>query len=122
MRQAWSKYLYLISMTVIAHNGFSQFGGSNIFEFQAGNLPYDTPDFLYTNYDQLNLQYRYKDFKVSGRMEYFINKNPEQRYVNLSQYQFRYSKKQFDIKAGHFYEMLGNGLLLRAYDIPAAIF
>jgi hypothetical protein len=102
--------------------GHSQFSGNNIMEVQIGNIPDTDPPALVSNYDQLNLQYRYKGFKASTRMEYFINEFPERRYISLSQLQLRYTTKSLEFTAGHFYDMLGNGLLLRAYDIPGTVF
>lgn len=106
-------------MSIVGH---SQFSGNNIMEVQIGNIPDTDPPALISNYDQLNLQYRFKGFKASTRMEYFINEFEERRYVNLSQLQVRYSTKSLQFTAGHFYDMLGNGLLLRAYDIPGTVF
>jgi hypothetical protein len=102
--------------------GHSQFSGNNIMEVQIGNIPNTEPPWLVSNYNQLNLQYRYKGFKASARGEYFINQFHERRYINLSQFQVRYSKKSLQFTAGSFYDMLGNGLLLRAYDIPGTVF
>ncbi len=98
-----------------------QFGGNNIFELQAGNLPYADPPYLFSNYNQLNLHYRFKGFKSSVRTESFINRFNERRYLNLSQFQFGYNRKRLDITMGHYIDMLGNGLLLRSYEIPASI-
>ncbi len=100
----------------------SQFGGNNLFDFQLGNVPGGEPATLVSNYNQLNLNYRHKGFKASGRFEYFINQFPERRYFKPTQLQLQYKAKSFSFKAGNFYEMLGNGLLLRAYDIPASVF
>jgi hypothetical protein len=102
--------------------GHSQFSGNNVMEFQIGNVPDTEPAWLVSNYDQLNLQYRYKGFKAAARGEYFINAFHERRYINLSQLQLRYAAGSLRFTAGHFYDMLGNGLLLRAYDIPGTVF
>ncbi|MFC2113563.1 hypothetical protein ACFLTA_09875 [Bacteroidota bacterium] len=66
---------------------YSQFGGNNLFEVQLGNIPGALPADLVSNYNQLNLHYRYKGFKASGRLEYFVNKYPERRYVSPTQLQ-----------------------------------
>jgi hypothetical protein len=106
-------------MTVAAH---SQFSGNNTMEVQIGNIPGTEPLWLVSNYNQLNLQYRWKGFKASAKGEYFLNEIPERRYVTLSQMQLRYTNKALQFTAGSFYDMLGNGLLLRAYDIPGTVF
>ena len=102
--------------------GHSQLSGNNLLEVQAGNVPNTEPPWLVSHYNQLNLQYRFKGFKASTRIEHFINEFPERRYINLSQVQLRYSTKSLQFTAGHFYEMFGNGLLLRAFDIPGTVF
>lgn len=102
--------------------GYSQFSGNNTMEVQIGNIPGTDPPWLVSNYDQLNLQYRLKGFKAFMKGEYFINKFPDRRYVNLSQMQLRYRRKSLQFTAGNFYDILGNGLLLRAYDIPGTVF
>jgi hypothetical protein len=116
------KYSLHIVLLFISIPGHSQFSGNNIMEVQIGNIPDTDPPWLLSSYNQLNLQYRYKGFKASTRGEYFINEFNERRYINLSQLQVRYSKKSLQFTAGHFYDLLGNGLLLRAYDIPGTVF
>lgn len=103
-------------------NLYSQLSGNNLFEVQLGNLPGVQPANLVSNYNQLNLQYRYKGFKASGRLEHFLNEYRQRRYVSPTQFSLQYKRKAFDFKAGTFYDMLGNGLLFRAYDIPSAVF
>jgi len=116
------KYSLIILLLFMSVMGHSQFSGNNIMEVQVGNIPNSEPTWLVSNYNQLNLHYRYKGFKASTRGEYFINEFQDRRYISLSQVQLRYSKKSLEFTAGHFYEMLGNGLLLRAYDIPGTVF
>ena len=106
-------------MTVAGHG---QFSGNNTMEVQIGNIPGTEPPWLLSNYNQLNLQYRWKGFKASAKGEYFLNEFQERRYVALSQMQLRYTRKALQFTAGSFYDMLGNGLLLRAYDIPGTVF
>ncbi len=116
------KYSVLIVLIFMSIEGHSQFSGNNIMEILVGNVPDTDPPALVSNYDQLNLNYRFKGFRASTKLEYFINEFEERRYVDLSQLQLRYSTKSLQFTAGHFYEMLGNGLLLRAYEIPGTIF
>jgi hypothetical protein len=103
-------------------NLYSQFGGNNLFEVQLGNVPGSEPANLISNYNQMNLHYRYKGFKASGRFEYFLNEFSDRRYFSPTQIQLQYKSRSFQFKAGNYYDMLGNGLLLRAYDIPASVF
>ncbi len=116
------KYVIYGGLIMMSSNMHGQFGGNNLFEFQAGNVPGDEPGGLLANYDQLNLHYRYGGLKASGRFEYFLNTFPERRYISPSQLQLEYSRKNLEFRAGNYFEMLGNGLLLRAYDIPGSVF
>jgi hypothetical protein len=122
MQVAKLKYLLIMVLVSMSITGYSQFSGNNNMEVQIGNIPDTDPPWLISNYNQLNLQYRLKGFKAFTRVEYYITEFPERRYIQPSQLQLRYSKKSLQFTAGHYYEMLGNGLLLRAYDIPGSVF
>lgn len=114
----------LFALLVLVHacvlNG--QISGNNLFEFQLGNLPYTDPQDLTSHYDQLNLSYRYKGLDASIRYEHFLSQNESSSYSALSQYQVRYRQGKLDLKVGHFNETLGNGLLVRGYDIAGSVF
>lgn len=99
-----------------------QFNATNIAEFQRGNLPGSMPDDLLTFYDQLNLNYRLKNIRLSGTVEHFNSSadNPYE-YIQLSQLSANYRNKGLTIKLGSYYETLGRGLLLRAYEIKNSI-
>lgn len=100
----------------------SQFGGSNLFEYQLGEIPGVDSSFLSSHYDQLNLSYDYKNFRASLRGEQFINKFSDRRYSKITQYSLRYRTKNLTLKAGNIYEIIGTGLLLRAYEIPGTVY
>jgi len=100
----------------------AQLSGNNLFEFQLGNLPDVTPKDLTVHFNQLNLRYRYKWISVSARYEHFISQTDGSSYHSLSQYQLQFRKNGIDLKVGNFSEILGNGLLLRAYEIPGSVF
>ena len=110
--------LALIPMSEV----YGQLSGNNLFEYQFGNLPYTDPSDLSSHYDQLNLGYRYKGLKATLRYEHFFSQNEGSSYANLSQFQVQYRRDKLEMKIGHFNETLGNGLLVRGYDISGSVF
>lgn len=112
--------LLLLLMLTLQASG--QLTGSNLMEYQLGNIPDVKPSDLSTLYEQLNLQYRYKDLRLEGRIEQFYSTDSIKRdYQQLSQFQLRYRHKKTTLKVGNFYETLGRGLLLRSFEIPGSI-
>ena len=101
---------------------YGQLTGNNLFEYQMGNLPYSDPRDLSAHYDQLNLAYRYKGLRATLRYEHFLSQNEGSSYANLSQFQVQYRKDKLELKVGNFNETLGNGLLVRGYDIAGSVF
>lgn len=96
--------------------------GSNLMEFQLGNIPELEPKYQSSLYDQLNLSYRYKSFGLNTRIEqYYPSFGEDISYVRLSQFKFQYRSDIIDVSVGHLYESLGKGLLLRTYEIPSSI-
>ncbi len=110
---------------VIVGNGSAVYGqltGNNLFEYQLGNLPYTDPADLSSHYDQLNLGYRYKGLRATLRYEHFLSQNEGSSYATLSQFQVQYRKDKLELKVGNFNETLGNGLLVRGYEIAGSVF
>ena len=101
---------------------FGQLSGNNLAEYQLGNLPYTEPAALSSLYDQLNLAYRYKGLRASVRYEQFLSQNEGSSYYKLSQFQVQYRKDKLELKVGNFNETLGNGLLVRGYEIAGSVF
>lgn len=102
---------------------WGQFSGNNIAEYQLGNIPGAEPSNVNSIYDQLNLEYRLKGFKVSGRLENFYSTDSARNhYTKLTQYTLQYRKKGLNLKLGNFYETLGKGLLYRGYEIKNSIY
>lgn len=99
-----------------------QLTGSNMFEFQYGNLPFEENRDLTTSYDQLNLYYNFNNFTMFGRVENFISPFRERDYFNLTQKRLQYQDDHFNIQVGNFYETIGRGLLLRSFEIPGSVF
>lgn len=101
----------------------AQFRGSNLAEFQLGNIPGVEPKDQSSLYDQLNLSYRYKKLSLSTRVEYYsLSSNQESDYTKLSQYKVNYNSKWLTLDVGHFYSAFGRGLLMRNYEIPSSIY
>ncbi|MEJ2053007.1 MAG: DUF6029 family protein [Calditrichaceae bacterium] len=73
-------------------------------------------------YDQLNLNYYYQNIIIGGRLEYFYTANQDIEYTKLQQKYIQYQNDHLEIKLGNFYEILGQGLVLRTYEIPGVIY
>jgi hypothetical protein len=117
-----------ISLIVISWFGtvsvsLAQFSGNNLAEYQLGNIPGVEPSNVNSIYDQLNLEYRLQEFKISGRLEnYYSTDTARNHFTKLTQYTLSYRKKGLNIKLGNFYETLGKGLLYRGYEIKNSIY
>ena len=105
-RPVFILFMMIFLMSIQESSG--QLSGYNLFNFQAGNLPDAEPRDLTSHYNQLNLTYRYESLKAFMRMEHFLNRYEDRRYHNFSQYRIEYDSKGFELKAGYFYDMLGN--------------
>lgn len=115
--------LLLVSWFSTITVGWSQFSASNIAEYALGNSPGESPSDVSSIYDQLNLQYKFKGFGASVRLEnYYSNEAEREEYTKLTQYTLSYRNKGLDFKAGHFYETLGKGLLYRGYEVKNSIY
>ena len=113
--------LFLLALLPVGEV-FGQLSGSNLLEYQLGNLPYKDPSDLSSHYDQLNLGYRYKGLKASIRYEHFLSQIEERSYTSLSQFQVQYRRDKLELKVGNFNKTLGNGLLFRGYEITGSVF
>jgi len=68
-------YLLLLSsiLAIISISDLkAQLYGTNTFEFQYGNLPFEEDSDLTTSYNQLNLYYDQGNFSFFGRAEHFL--------------------------------------------------
>jgi len=111
-----------VVISVSGSVAYGQLTGNNLFEYQLGNLPYTEPSDLSAHYDQLNLGYRYKSLKATLRYEHFLSQNEGSSYASLRQFQIQYRKEKIELKIGNFNETLGNGLLVRGYEIAGSVF
>ncbi len=115
------KYVYLICLLLIIGSVKAQFSAYNLMEYQYGKLPDNNEDSFSSIYDRFMLNYSLQKFKAGITLENFYSPIEDRNYTRLSQFKLQYKTKSFDIKAGHFYETIGRGLLLRSFEIPGAI-
>ena len=107
---------------IFTQNVAGQIYGSNIFEFQYGNLPFEDDRDLTTSYDQLNLYYDSGNISFFGKFEHFRTALQNRNFAELTQKRFQYQDDTFRLRIGNFYETIGRGLLLRSYDIPGSVY
>jgi len=113
---------FIVVALLIPFAARGQLTGNNLMEFRLGNLPYAEPRDLTTHYDQLNLQYSYRYLKAAIRYEHFYSQDATDSYNALTQYHVKYRKSGLEVEVGNFSGILGNGLLLRAYEIPGSVY
>lgn len=112
----------LIFFFLATHEVQAQWYGSNTFEFQLGNLPFNSDSDFTSSYNQTNLFYDSGEFSLYGKLEQFFTPIEERNYFELTQKRVQFQDDQFRVRVGNFYETLGRGLLLRSYDIPGSVF
>ncbi len=96
--------------------------GSNLLEYQLGNIPSLQPEYQSSLYDQLNLSYKYKLFTLQTRIEqYYPSFADDLGYKAISQYRAQYKGKDLTIAVGNVHTTFGKGLLLRTYEIPGSV-
>jgi len=112
--------LFLLFSSPLFGQGY--FRGSNLLEYQLGNIPSLKPEYQSSLYDQLNLSYKYKSFTFQTRIEqYYPSFGDDINYIKISQYRANYKSKELSITIGNLYSMFGTGLLMRTYEIPGSI-
>jgi len=96
--------------------------GSNVAEFQLGNIPDTDPKDQSSLYDQLNLRYSINPLSLKIRIgQFYPSDNNGRSYTKLLQYNVHYTTPKLNLNVGNLYSTLGRGLLLRTYEIPGAI-
>ena len=94
---------------------------STLTEFQLGNLPAGEPSDLKTIYHQLSLDYALDEFQIGLRGETFGSSEPDRNYGELLQRFAAYRRGPFQATVGHFYTIVGSGLLAHAFELPGVI-
>lgn len=122
-----NKYKYIklpVIIILFSANAHSQgnFRGSNLLEYQLGNIPGLKPEYQSSLYDQLNLSYNYKSITLQTRIEqYYPSFDDNKGYTSISQYRAKFKTQELSVTIGNIYPSFGKGLLLRTYEIPGSI-
>ena len=94
---------------------------STLSELQMGNLPDGEPADLKTAYHQLTLDYALDHFQIGLRGETFGSSEPNRNYGELLQRFASYRRGPIQATVGHFYTLVGSGLLAHAFELPGVI-
>ena len=94
---------------------------SSLSEMQIGNLPERKPRDLRTLYHQFNLGYSLDHFRVGVRSEAFGSSESGRSYGEILQRFITYRRANFQATLGHFYTIVGSGLLAHACELPGVI-
>ncbi len=115
------KFIFVLCLLlIISATTKAQVNGTNIMEYQFGELPTDTSA-ISTVYDRSIVNYAHNSFKGSVTLEQFHTPFETRNYLKVNQYSLQYSSTSLEVKIGNFYETIGRGLLLRSYETPGAI-
>lgn len=94
---------------------------SALSEAQFGNLPEGEPSGLKTSYHQLSLDYALEGFQIGLRGEGFGSSEPDRNYGELLQRFASYRRGPLQATIGHFYTIVGSGILAHAFELPGVI-
>lgn len=99
----------------------SQLRLSSLAEIQSGRLPSDEAGAQRSLYQQLNIAYALEGFELSLRGETFGSSERGRNYGELIQRSLTYRQGRLEAGAGHFHALLGEGLLLHAFELPGVL-
>lgn len=94
---------------------------STLSEIQLGNLPDSTPTNLRTLYHQFNFGYMHDDVRIGLRAEAFGSSASGRSYGEVLQRFASYRRGALQATLGHFYTIVGSGLLAHAFELPGVI-
>ena len=114
-------FLLALLLVGLAMPTLGQVSLTTLTEMQVGNLPDRSPRDLRTFYHQLNLDYSDSGFQVGLRAETFGSSASGRNYGHLAQRFAHYRGGDLQFTAGHFFAIVGNGLLLRSFELPGVI-
>lgn len=100
----------------------AQLSGTQMIEWQLGNIPFNGNQDYSTAYHLSQLRYNEGSFEGYIRYEQFFSPIRGREYQELTQRLLRYNDDGFTIQVGNLYEMIGRGTLFRAYEIPGAVY
>lgn len=117
----WHAVSFLILCVALPGSALERLHLTALTEVQVGNLPNQSPRDLRTIYQQLNLDYTVSGFQAGLRAESFGTDASGRTYNHLAQRFARYSRGNLQVTTGHFFSILGNGLLMHSFELPAVI-
>ncbi|UXP31550.1 DUF6029 family protein [Reichenbachiella agarivorans] len=122
MRNKFLLICVCLLTSAFAIHAQGQIQGSNLMEYQLGNIPNQKPAYQSSLFDQLDLSYRFKSFGLDTRIEqYYPSFGEDIDYTRVSQFKFQYKSDFLDVELGNIYASFGRGLLMRTYEIPGSI-
>ncbi|NKB71374.1 MAG: hypothetical protein GKR89_30235 [Candidatus Latescibacteria bacterium] len=121
MNSKYILYYLLLCGAVLAVPVQGQVQLSALSSVRWGNAPDQRPDGLRTIYNQLNLDYTKGGFRLGGRTQFFDASEPGRDYGEVAQRFAQYRRGRFEVTAGHFYGLVGAGLLMHAFELPGVI-
>ena len=114
--------MLLLLLVEVSVFGQGRLRGTNLLEYQLGNIPGLEPEYQSSLYDQLNLTYKYKMLTIQTKAEiYQPSFGDKLNYSKISQFRAKYKSKNLAFSVGHINSTLGKGLLLRSYEIPGSV-
>ena len=90
-------------------------------EYQLGNLPDAEPADLRALYQQVNFGFESAGFLASARSEGFRSSGGDRDYLHLAQRSLSWRRGGLEATAGHFYALVGRGVMLHAFELPGVI-
>ncbi len=87
-----------------------------------GNLPGSTDKSRTVWHNQFTVQAGPGNWNGQLRLENFNFGAADEQYTHLAQFRLGYQNQIWQAEAGHFYESLGQGLLLRTYELPGVVY
>ncbi|TLX73971.1 hypothetical protein E9993_14290 [Labilibacter sediminis] len=115
------KVLLGLVFVILTMDLFSQFSASVLSEYQNGKLPKDTTENFNSIYSRVLINYQMGNFKVGTGIQLYQTPYSERNYVHLSAGSINYQSEKVELTLGNYSQVLGNGILLRNYQIPGAI-
>ena len=114
-------FILIISLVLGLAKANSQSSGTNLLEFQYGNIPGADDKSFPSIFDRTTIAYRKSGIRALITVEQYHSEYSDRNYINLAQGLVQYKKKKWDLKLGNIYETIGRGSLLRAFEIKGAV-
>ncbi|MDZ4805199.1 MAG: DUF6029 family protein [Candidatus Eisenbacteria bacterium] len=108
-------------LVAAAGSAGAQVSGTNILEFQNGNIPFTLPENRWDLYEQLNLEYRREKLQLGLRFESDRSSDDSYPYDLVTQRFAAWSTDDLRFRVGNFYSILGRGLLHRSFELPGVV-